>query len=196
MRTFALIALMTLVAALAVADPHPADAGKCDPAACASTCKSAAAEATAASVSNDMPAPEGKVYGKGVAAGDTMPISQILAHPDKHLGHTVRVQGPVVGVCKHRGCWIEIASDQEKQKIQLKVDDGVIVFPPDVLGETAVVEGVLEGIPLTYEQACAHLEHEASCQGETFDENTVPREGITFYRIKGTGAVVLAHAES
>ena len=139
-------------------------------------------------------APEGKVYGAGVTSTETMPISALLADADAHLGETVRVQGPVVGVCKHRGCWIELASDQEKQKIQLKVDDGVIVFPPEIIGETAVVEGVLEGVPMTHEEACAFLEHEASCQGETFDAATVPAEGITFYRIKGSGAVVLASA--
>jgi len=140
------------------------------------------------------PAPAGKVFGAGVSSGDTLKISALMAEPARHLGQTVRVQGPVVGVCKARGCWIELASDQEKQKIMLKVNDGEIVFPPEILGETAVVEGVFEGIPLTYEEACAYLEQEATCQGETFDKTKVPAEGLTFYRIKGTGAVVLASA--
>ncbi|MBD3222931.1 DUF4920 domain-containing protein [bacterium] len=203
MRSMTVIAALLAILALgvvtsdAVADPDPAKAaGGCDPAACASTCKSATTEAKAQSVSADLPAPGGDVYGEGVAAGDTMPISKLLAQPEKHLGHTVRVQGPIVGVCKSRGCWIEIASDKEMQKIQLKVEDGEIVFPPEIMGQTAIVEGVLEGIPMTHEQACAFLEHEAECQGESFDRSTVPAEGITMYRIKGTGAVVLASAES
>jgi len=131
-----------------------------------------------------------KVYGKGVASNDTILVSDLLASPETHLGETVRVEGTVVGVCKARGCWIEIASDQEFQKIMLKVNDGEIVFPPEVMGETAIVEGVLEGIPMTYEQACSYMESEAQCQGEKFDKAEVPAEGITFYRIKGTGAVV------
>ncbi|MFO7653029.1 MAG: DUF4920 domain-containing protein [Candidatus Krumholzibacteriia bacterium] len=135
-------------------------------------------------------APAGKIYGKGVSSADTVMISHLLAHPGDYLGKTVRVEGPVVGCCKKRGCWIELASDQEFQKIMLKVEDGEIVFPMEVVGETAVVEGVLQGIPMTYEDACAYLEHEATCQGETFDKATVPAEGITFYQIKGTGAVV------
>jgi len=210
----ALVAILA-VAALAAGDPKPGSAAKaaehaakgdCDPAACASAAsggcaKSAAAAATSAAHADGpraldpgVPAPEGKVYGHGVSAGSTLPVSDVLAHPQDYLGQTVRVAGPVVGVCKHRGCWIEIASDQEQQKIQLKVDDGVIVFPPEIIGQQAMVEGVLEGIPLTHEQACAYLEQEATCQGETFDESTVPAEGITFYRIKGTGAVVVASA--
>jgi hypothetical protein len=134
----------------------------------------------------------GKIYGAGVSAADTVLVSELLANADRFLGETVRVQGPIVNLCKHRGCWLDIASDKEMQTIQLKVEDNEIVFPPELVGETAIVEGVLEGIPLTYEQACAYLESEAKCQGESFDPASVPAEGIIFYRIQGTGAVILA----
>ncbi|MEZ4386533.1 MAG: DUF4920 domain-containing protein [Candidatus Krumholzibacteriia bacterium] len=183
------------VAAQAVA------AGTCDPATCAKAaagaCGGEAAHgAEAQTAGADVPAPAGKVYGQGVSSGQTVLVSALLAAPDQYLGHTVRVQGPVVGVCKHRGCWIEVAGDREMQKIQLKVNDGEIVFPPEIMGQKAIVEGVFEGIPLNYEQACAYLEQESSCQGGQFDKSTVPADGITFYRIKGTGAVVLASADS
>ena len=218
-----LVALLALVACGGdeqtpeeIAAAHAA-AGDCDPAGCAKAadggCAKATAEAKVAESScskscshgatakaqvakADGTAPEGKTYGAGVSSASTVAVSAVLAHPEQYLGQTVRVQGPVVGVCKHRGCWIEIASDKEMQKIQLKVDDGEIVFPPEIMGETAIVEGTLEGIPLTYEQACAYLEQEASCQGEKFDKSAVPADGITFYRIKGTGAVVIPATES
>jgi hypothetical protein len=132
----------------------------------------------------------GKIYGAGVSSAETVKVSEVLAHPDQYLGQTVRVQGPIVDLCKHRGCWINIGSDVEMQSIQLKVEDNEIVFPPELVGEVAIVEGVLEGIPLTYEQACAYLESEAKCQGEDFDPATVPEEGMIFYRIQGTGAVI------
>ncbi len=131
-----------------------------------------------------------KVYGKGVSSTDTTLVSTILAHPDQYLDKVVRVEGTVVGVCKARGCWIQIASDQEYQKIMLKVEDGVIVFPPEIIGEHVIVEGTLTGTPMSYEQSCAYLEGEAKCQNETFDKAAVPPEGVTFYQIAGTGAVV------
>jgi hypothetical protein len=133
-----------------------------------------------------------QVYGKGVSAPDTILISELLANPDSHLGKTVRVEGTVVGVCKKRGCWVDLASDKQFQKITVKVEDGVIVFPPELMGDTLRAEGLLEAVPLSYEHACAYLESEASCQGEAFDKNSVPKEGITLYRIQGTGAVVSA----
>ena len=202
-----LLALLALVAcgdgeksAEQVAAEHAA-AGDCDPANCAKAAaegcdKHGADGATAQVAKADGTAPAGKKYGAGVSSSSTVAVSAVLAEPTNYLGQTVRVQGPVVGVCKHRGCWIEIASDKEMQKIQLKVNDGEIVFPPEIVGETVIVEGVLEGIPLTHEQACAFLEQEASCQGEKFDKSTVPADGITFYRIKGTGAVVIPSAKS
>jgi hypothetical protein len=133
-----------------------------------------------------------QTYGKGVSAPDTILVSELLASPAAHLGQTVRVEGTVVGVCKKRGCWVDLASDQPFQKITVKVDDGVIVFPPELMGQTLRAEGLLEAVPLSYENACAYLESEASCQGETFDKKSVPEEGITIYRIQGTGAVVTA----
>ena len=37
----------------------------------------------------------------------------------------------------------------------------------------------------------AYFASEAQCQGEEFDPSTVPQEGIVFYSIKGTGAVIV-----
>jgi hypothetical protein len=140
-------------------------------------------------VAGDAAKPAGKVYGKGVSSNETILISELLAHPETHLGKVVRVEGNVVGVCKARGCWLDIASDKEHQKIQLKVNDGEIVFPPEIMGEKVIVEGTLKGLPMTYDEACSFLEGEAKCQGETFDKTSVPAEGIVLYTIQGTGAV-------
>jgi hypothetical protein len=134
--------------------------------------------------------PEARVFGKGVTdPSDTVPISQLLSNPEDYLDKTVRVSGAVVGVCKKRGCWMELASDKEFQTLQIKVEDGEIVFPMEIMGETAVAEGVFTGVPMTIEQTCAYLEQEASCQGKQFDRDAIT-EGMTFYRIDGVGALV------
>jgi hypothetical protein len=138
--------------------------------------------------------PDGKIYGAGVTSGQTIKISELLDSPEQYLGQTVRVKGPVVNLCKRRGCWMDIASDKEMQTIQLAVDDNEIVFGPELIGQTALVEGELEGIPLTHEQAVSYLASEAECQGDDFDPASVPEDGITFYRIKGTGAVIVSLA--
>ena len=132
-----------------------------------------------------------RTYGKGVSdPGDLVAISELLSNPDQYIDKTVRVSGSVVGVCKKRGCWMELASDQEFQSLQIKVEDGEIIFPMEMMGETAVAEGVFVGIPLTMEQTCNYMEHEAQCQGEKFDKASI-KGPMTLYRIAGTGAIMV-----
>ena len=76
-------------------------------------------------------------FGKPITLKDTTKISDIYANPDQFNGKRVRVQGPIVDVCAERGCWIAIGSDQEFQSLRFKVEDGVIVFPMEIKGQTA-----------------------------------------------------------
>jgi hypothetical protein len=132
---------------------------------------------------------EGKVYGEGVAAPDTMLVSQLLADPESYIGKTVRVKGTAVGVCAHRGCWINIASDTEGETVRVKVKDGVIVFPPEIMGDMVVAEGVWTANELTMEQTKKVCAAEAREEGKEFDEGEVTT-CMTLYQISGTGAVV------
>jgi len=139
---------------------------------------------------------EDRTFGKGVSdPADVTPISTLLADPGEYLGKTVRVEGPVIGVCKARGCWMDLASDKEFQSLQIKVEDGEIVFPMDIMGQTAVAEGVFSALPLTLEQTRVYLKKETECQGGEFDVDSIT-EPMTLYRIQGTGAVVHPAAEA
>lgn len=134
-------------------------------------------------------ADDGKAYGEPLTGTDTIPISELLAGPEPYLGKTVRVEGVVTGVCKKRGCWMSLASDQEFQELRIKVDDGVIVFPVEAKGRRAVAEGVFTRVELTLEQTLARARHHAEEHGEEFDPASVT-EPLSFYQIKGTGAVI------
>jgi len=134
------------------------------------------------------------VYGKGVSSREaTLPVSELVAHPDAHVGQTVRVQGLVVGVCKHRGCWINIASDKEGESVRVKVEDGVIVFPANILGSTMIAEGVWTANKLDLETTKKYCGAQAEKKGEEFNPEHVT-ECMTLYQITGTGAVALETA--
>ena len=133
---------------------------------------------------------DGKLYGQPLSGTDTIEISVLLANPDDYLGQTVRVEGLVTGVCERRGCWMSLASDKEEFKeLRVKVDDGVIVFPIEAKGRRATAEGVFGKIELTMEQTLNYRRHHAEEHGEEFDPTTVT-EPLTYYQIKGTGAVI------
>jgi hypothetical protein len=132
---------------------------------------------------------EGKVFGKGVSAPDTMLVSELLGNPEAYIGKTVRVKGTAVGVCAHRGCWVSIASDQEGETVRVKVKDGVIVFPPEITGDMVIAEGVWTANELTMEQTKKVCEAQARKEGKEFNPEEVTT-CMTLYQITGTGAVV------
>jgi hypothetical protein len=131
-----------------------------------------------------------KTYGKGVAAADTVRVSALLANPDKWVGQTIRVQGKAVDVCKHRGCWINLASDVEGQTVRVKVTDGEITFPPEILGDTVIAEGVWTANKLDLETTKKMCEAQAKEDGKKFDANAVT-SCMTLYQLTGTGAVAV-----
>lgn len=130
----------------------------------------------------------GKTYGKGVDGTEVVQVSELVANADKYIGQTVRVEGVVIDVCAKRGCWMDLKSDGGT--IRIKVDDGVIVFPMDAKGKSAIAEGVFTKIELTAEQAAAHAKHQAEEKGQVLDAANVPDAPTVIYQIAGTGAVI------
>ncbi len=128
-------------------------------------------------------------YGKEISLKDKTTISKILDKPEDYVGKTVLVEGEILEVCAMAGCWMELKSDAENQKVKIKVKDGDIVFPVEAKGKSALVEGTVYKIELTKEEAIEYYEHVAAEQGTEFDAATVTGP-ITLYQIKGIGAEI------
>lgn len=128
-------------------------------------------------------------YGKEISLKEKTTISKILAQPEEFVGKTVLVEGEILEVCAMAGCWMELKSDAENQKVKIKVKDGDIVFPVEAKGKNAIVEGIVYKIELTKEEAIEYYEHVAVEQGTEFDAATV-NGPITLYQIKGIGAEI------
>jgi hypothetical protein len=131
----------------------------------------------------------GTTYGTPLTLSEVTKVSDILDDPATWMGKRVLVQGLIVAVCEKKGCWMDIASDREFEKIQIKVDDGVIVFPLTAKGKSALVEGIVEQLDLTEEEARAEAQRKAEEHGEAFDPSSVTGPQ-TILRIRGLGAVV------
>jgi len=130
------------------------------------------------------------VLGQELQLKETTKVSEINVQPEKYLGKRVQIEGLIINVCAARGCWMDIASDVPFQKIQIKVVDGEIVFPMEAKGRNAKVEGIVEKLELSHEQALEWAKHKAMEQGEEFDPATIT--GPTkVYRIRGLGAVIM-----
>jgi hypothetical protein len=141
-------------------------------------------------------------YGDGVSLSEAVPIPQLLAEADDYVGEKVRVDGVITGVCKKRGCWMQLTDPETGQGVRIKVEDGVIVFPYTAMGHRGSAEGIFEAVKLTPEQVEAreaqrHAKHEDGA-GEPCEKETparaagcdAPVQEDTIYLIRGTGAVI------
>ncbi len=128
-------------------------------------------------------------YGEDITLKEKTNISDILSNPEVYLDKAVLVEGEILDVCPKMGCWMEIKSDVEGEKIKVKVKDGDIVFPEEAKGKIALVEGKVYKIDLTVDEAVEYFEHQAEERGDEFDPSTVS-EGVTIYQIKGLGAEI------
>lgn len=136
--------------------------------------------------------PEGTKYGDEITLEEKTSISDILANPAEYEGKKVLVEGAVVGVCAKRGCWIDLSSENEEEKIRVKVNDGEIIFPMETKGKMALVEG--EVYAFTYEtgaECSGNCQHKAE-ESEKKHEECEHHEKVskTVYMIKGLGAEI------
>ncbi len=134
------------------------------------------------------PAAERKL-GKPLTAGAPVSLQALYANADSKVGKTVQVQGKVVEVCEMAGCWMNL-TDDKGNLLRIKVDDGVIEFPKDSVGKTAIAEGILEKRQMTREQLIEQSKEEAQESGRKFNPASI-KSGKTVYQIAGTGAAIL-----
>ena len=131
-----------------------------------------------------------QTWGAGVSEGELTPVSTILANPASFVGQTVRIEGTAVAVCEMRGCWFNLASDAEGEVLRFKVNDGDMVFPMEIVGDTMRAEGVFTANELDLETTRTVCANQAAQAGEEFDPESVT-ECLTQYQVSGTGAVQL-----
>jgi hypothetical protein len=125
--------------------------------------------------------------GAEITVAQPTPIADILADPGAHLGKPVRVEGEVRAVCTRMGCWMDLG-DEAGHRIRVKVEDGVLVFPPEAAGRPAVAQGTVTVEELSREKYIAWQQHLASEGGEPFDEEAVGSGPFRLVQISGSGA--------
>ena len=143
---------------------------------------------------------ETETYGDGVTLTEAVAIDTLIANADEYVGKKVRVDGVITGVCKKRGCWMQVTDPESGNGVRIKVEDGVIVFPYESMGQKAAAEGIFEAIKLTPEQIKAR---QAAAHGHEVGEDCEKNEGDGtgagcdapvvdeyVYMIQGTGAVI------
>lgn len=76
----------------------------------------------------------------------TLTPGQVLQDPMPHDGNYIRVTGVVTDVCRHSGCWLELADAENQPSLLVS-----FTYPPNkpripimAIGHQATVEGTLD----------------------------------------------------
>ncbi len=94
-------------------------------------------------------APEGQAsaghHGAPFTLDASAPLASVLDKSEENDGKTVRVSGKVASVCKKKGCWFVVETDEATPRtVRITMKDYGFFVPKDCDGKVAEVEGVLE----------------------------------------------------
>lgn len=132
---------------------------------------------------------EAHSFGAALSKMQIVTVSELLANPAKYSGKKVKIKGEILDVCPMAGCWVDVGSDVDNQRIKFKVTDGEIVFPVDAKGKHLIGEGTFVVTQLSQEETTKREQHLAEEKGREFNPRSVTGP-TTLYMIKGTGATV------
>ena len=90
-----------------------------------------------------------------------VPLAEVLEKPEAWTSTAIVVEGVVVTVCENKGCWMEIAPEQNKPGMRVSFLDYGFFVPKDSKGQKARMEGRVEVKKLSKDHA-DHLEAEGA----------------------------------
>ncbi len=122
-------------------------------------------------------------FGAGIAAGPATPLADVLEKPDDYTGKVVRIEAPITAVCKVKGCWMHLGSQQPP--VMVKFKDYAFFVPKDASGRTAIVEGTMAMKQETVAQTRHYLEDAGK-----HDEAAKVTEGRKLYHFLATGVAI------
>jgi hypothetical protein len=129
-------------------------------------------------------------YGEPMTKLDSkaVPVSKIVAEPEKFADAPVLIYGKVTEVCAPKGCWAKIADDASDEPVFVKFTcpiDGRLI-PTDAVGKVALVEGTIE-VKLLTEDEARHYAEDAGKSAEEIARIVGPQKQI---RVKSPAAKI------
>lgn len=81
-------------------------------------------------------------FGEALAADATrVSLSTVLHQAEQHRNKNLRIEGQIVAVCQHMGCWMELRDEQTQAHVRMHGHS--FFLPRDVNGKRAALVGTL-----------------------------------------------------
>ena len=142
----------SIVLALSLTTSLACDASSPKPSSAAPTSAKAVSSAPAAAAQEGAGRAARHFGAEEQLAGEAVPVEQVLAAADAHVGSKVKCSGVVGRVCQAAGCWLELQPTAGGEGLRVPMANHAFFIPQDAVGQLAVVEGELKRHPLPPEQ--------------------------------------------
>ena len=132
-----------------------------------------------------------QIFGEKINADDALTFTDLLNKMDQLDSMETKVTGTVESVCKKKGCWVNIVSDDGREMF-VKFKDYGFFLPKDCEGRKVVMEGKAfrEVTPVDELQ---HLAEDGGASKEEIAKITEPKEELKFM---ASGVMLLAEQEA
>jgi hypothetical protein len=107
------------------------------------------------------PLPPGVRVGGDLQAQPSIRLATVAERPEEFLDRTLLVEATVLGVCRKKGCWMQVEDGGRTALVRWEQGcGGAFAFPQDAVGKRVLIQGSFYAKTLTAEDA-EHMEQEA-----------------------------------
>lgn len=131
-----------------------------------------------------------QIFGEKINADNALTFTALLNKMDQLDSMETKVTGTVESVCKKKGCWVNIVSDDGREMF-VKFKDYGFFLPKDCEGRKVVMEGKAFR-EVTQVDELQHLAEDGGASKEEIAKITEPKEELKFM---ASGVMLLAEQE-
>lgn len=128
-----------------------------------------------------------QLFGEKITTNDALTFNELLTQMDQSDSLQTKVKGTVESVCKKKGCWVNIVSEDGREMF-VKFKDYGFFLPKDCEGREVVMEGEAfrEVTPV---DELRHMAEDGGASKEEIEKITEPKEELKFM---ASGVILLA----
>ena len=128
-------------------------------------------------------------FGAKITEEGAIPVSELLTSMEGKDSMVVKVSGTIDEVCQKKGCWMDVAMDEEGENyLFVKFKDYEFFVPKDAAGQEVVMEGVAYLDTTSIEE----LKHYAQDAGEPDSVINAIIEPEIGYNFMANGVIIKA----
>lgn len=117
-------------------------------------------------------------FGAKITEEGAIPSTELMAKMEGKDSLNIKVSGKIEDVCQKKGCWMNVAIDNDNS-VFVKFKDYAFFVPKDATGKDVIIEGIAF-IDTTSIEELRHYAEDAGEPSSVIDAITEPEIGYNF----------------